>query len=155
MAINPNTNFTTGAVLTADQQNRFPRGIMAYAQSTSSSGVNTTEAVIFTVSFTAVANRYYKLTYHEPILQVPSGVSTATEVRFRLTNLAGAEQYFSQVQNNATNQYASGYTFQDVLTFSAGSVTLVSTLRASAGTSAAFRTSTAVGFFMVEDIGPA
>ena len=27
MAINPNTDFTTGAILTAAQQNRFPRGI--------------------------------------------------------------------------------------------------------------------------------
>jgi hypothetical protein len=28
MAINPNTQFSSGAVFTADQANRFPRGIM-------------------------------------------------------------------------------------------------------------------------------
>jgi hypothetical protein len=155
MAINPNTDFVSGAVLNASEQNRFPRGIMAYSEKTSSSGVNTTEAVEFTLTFTAVANRYYKLSYHEPILQVPSGVGTATEARFRLNNVSGTELYFSQAQNNATNQYAPDHSFQRIQTFSAGSVTVVATLKASSGTSAAFRTSTAVGFFMVEDIGPA
>ena len=155
MPINPNTDFTTGAVLTADQQNRFPRGIMAYGQLTTSSFFNTIEAVVFTLSFTAVANRYYRLTYHEPILQVPSGTLAATEIRFRLNNLTGTEQYFSQAQNNAVNQYAPGYTFQRVQTFSAGSTTVVATLKASTGSANAFRSSTAIGFFMVEDIGPA
>jgi hypothetical protein len=33
MAINPNTQFSSGAVFTADEANRFPRGIMGYATS--------------------------------------------------------------------------------------------------------------------------
>jgi len=42
MAINPNTDFTSGAVLTAAQQNRFPRGVMALATSSTSYVLTTT-----------------------------------------------------------------------------------------------------------------
>ena len=34
MAVNPNTDFSAGAVLTASQQNRFPRGILGYSSLT-------------------------------------------------------------------------------------------------------------------------
>jgi hypothetical protein len=34
MAINPNTDFTTGQVLTSAEQNRFPRGVMAHPRYT-------------------------------------------------------------------------------------------------------------------------
>lgn len=60
---NPNTDFSSGAVLTAAQQNRFPRGVMALTTSTSNviafgvlAGLSTT--------FTAVANRLYKVSLH-------------------------------------------------------------------------------------------
>ena len=45
MAINPNTDFSSGAVLTAAQQNRFPRGVMAYAQTTTSDATITVEEI--------------------------------------------------------------------------------------------------------------
>ena len=56
MAISPNTDFTTGAVFTADQANRFPRGVMALTESIGSPSNFSTEAVVLTgSSFTAVA----------------------------------------------------------------------------------------------------
>ncbi len=49
MAINPNTNFSAGAVLTSAQQNRFPRGVMAFTKATASGAINS-EAVQITGS---------------------------------------------------------------------------------------------------------
>jgi len=61
MAINPNTNFSAGAVLTSAQQNRFPRGVMAFTKATASGAINSEAVQITGSSFTAVANRYYKI----------------------------------------------------------------------------------------------
>ena len=88
MAINPNTDFSSGAVLTAAQQNRFPRGVMAYNTATATDSSVTAEEVQITgSSFTAVANRYYRITYYEPNLI--STASTGFGLRIRQTNLAG------------------------------------------------------------------
>lgn len=67
MAVNPNTTFTAGAVLTAAQQNRFPRGVMGYVSRTAGDVTLSTSAVTdltgMTTTFTAVANRAYKVTF--------------------------------------------------------------------------------------------
>jgi hypothetical protein len=74
MAINPNTQFSSGAVFTADQANRFPRGIMGYATSTTSQNLTTTSTIStgMTVTFDAETGRLYKVTYLEPEAQTPS-----------------------------------------------------------------------------------
>ena len=61
MAIAPNTTFTSGQVLTATNMNALPWGIVAYAQTTASQSGITTAADLtgLSVTFTAVANRYY------------------------------------------------------------------------------------------------
>jgi hypothetical protein len=60
---NPNTTFTAGAILTADQQNRLPWGVVGYAQKAADQSI-TTQADIasLTATFTAVAGRVYKFT---------------------------------------------------------------------------------------------
>jgi hypothetical protein len=66
MAINPNTTFTAGAVLTADEANRFPRGVMGAVYRTAGDlTVTTTLADLtgMTVTFTAEASRTYKATW--------------------------------------------------------------------------------------------
>ncbi len=66
MAVNPNTTFTSGAVLTAAQQNRFPRGVMGAVYRTAGNvAVTTTQADVtgVTVTFTAEASRTYKATW--------------------------------------------------------------------------------------------
>ena len=98
MAINPNTDFTAGQVLTAAEQNRFPRGIVAFVESTSSSGAITAQTVTLTApAFTAVANRYYKITYFEPVLQ-PSGPPGFITARLRLNNVSGTELQFTDLE---------------------------------------------------------
>jgi ABC-type uncharacterized transport system fused permease/ATPase subunit len=63
---NPNTTFTAGQVLTADQQNRLPRGVMAFVNRTTSVSALTTSYSDITgmsVTFTAVSSRLYKFTW--------------------------------------------------------------------------------------------
>ena len=152
MAISPNTDFTSGQILTAAQQNNFPRGVMAYNQViTSDTTVTATEEVQITSSaFTAVANRYYRITYYEPQLE-HTGVSYIV-ARIRKTNLAGTE-----LQRAITNVPTGSFTFANVVivtTFPAGSTVVVATLESTA-TAKATRAATFPGLLVVEDIGPA
>ena len=155
MAINPNTDFSSGAILTAAQQNRFPRGVMARNTATASDATVTVEEVQITgSSFTAVANRYYRITYFEPYLS--STASTVYTMRIRQTNLAGAIQNSCTVINTVGSVFfgTSGIC-EAISTFSAGTVNVVGTLTSSAGTGNASRSATGYAFLLVEDIGPA
>jgi hypothetical protein len=155
MAISPNTDFTAGAVLTAAQQNRFPRGVMAYTASTTPDATITAEEVQITgSSFTAVANRYYRITYFEPYMS--STASCIFTMKIRQTNLAGTTINSNNVGNTFGNVFFGvGGICQAVTTFSAGTVNVVATLASSAGTGQTGRSSTIYAFLLVEDIGPA
>jgi len=158
MAINPNTDFSSGAVLTADQQNRFPRGVMALATSTTSYTLTTSEVIAtgMSVSFTAVANRYYRITYFEPQAQTASFASN-TSLTLRQTNASGTvlQNTVFQNESNATDQ--SGMTVIRTMTFTAGSITVVGTAKCSltTGTPQLIRDSTRQAQLLIEDIGPA
>jgi len=151
MAINPNTDFTTGAVLTADQQNRFPRGVMALASVTASDTTITAEEVqVTSASFTAVANRYYRITYTEPDLYNGAGYMVG---RLRLTNLAGTQlQRFDNTLGTGNDRFM---VVVWVGTFSAGSTVVVATQTSSSGTGQAVRSATSPAQLVIEDIGPA
>jgi hypothetical protein len=153
MAISPNTDFTSGQILTAQQANQWPRGIVAYTESTSSDTFTTAEKVMITsTSFTAVANRYYKVTYYEP-KQLSSAATSESETRIRLTNISGAVQQFGYVGTSSAVQ--EGQMVQVVTTFAAGATTVCATQQAATGTTTLGRNSTTKAFIMVEDIGPA
>jgi hypothetical protein len=154
MAINPNTDFTAGQILTAAQQNRFPRGVVAFSIETGSITVNGTETVrITSTSFTAVANRYYKITYHEPAL-LTTVAGAGTTMRVRLTNISGAVQQTADASSSGASSAVNSQTLSIVKTFSAGSVVLVGTLQGSVGNEA-FRGASQVAYLLVEDLGPA
>ena len=157
MAINPNTDFTAGAILTADQQNRFPRGIVAYAQSTSASSAITVETVTLTSSsFTAVANRYYKITYFEPIIQSSVTPPSYFTAAIRLTNISGARLQYTELEPTiSTGGDGQLMMLQAIVTFSAGATTVCGTLRAQSNSIVAFGNADVRRFIMVEDIGPA
>ena len=156
MAYNPNTQFSSGAVYTADQANRFPRGIMNVAISTTSYTLTTTEtdATGMTVTFTAEANRLYKLTYYEPQAQTAS-VASNTQLTIRLNNAAGGV-YQNTIIGNETGLDQSGMICTVITTFSAGSVTLVGCAKcnSTAGAPALIRDSTRFANLLVEDLGP-
>ncbi len=154
MAINPNTDFTAGAILTAAQQNRFPRGIVGFtARNTDSTGLNA-EAISITCStFTAVANRYYKITYFEPLLDTDTA-GEQIQMRVRLTNLAGTIQQVTTFQTTGGTPAANSQTLSIVKTLAAGSTVLVATLQGN-GFFNAYRNSANTAYICVEDLGPA
>jgi hypothetical protein len=153
MAIAPNTTFVSGAILTAAQQNAFGFGIVAFTQSTSSDTFTTAEKVMLTsTSFTAIANRYYKVTYYEP-KQLSSAGTSESEARIRLTNISGAVQQTGYI-GTGSSVYQSQIV-QVITTFSAGSTTVCATQTAATGTTTLARSATVKAFIMVEDIGPA
>lgn len=155
MAISPNTDFTTGAVFTADQANRFPRGVVAYTDIAGDDFTITTEEVQITgLSFTAVANRYYKVTYYEPNV-ASSTASGYVIARLRLTNISGAIKQACVVQLPTSGISNAFFNLQFVGTLSAGTTNFVATAQSSAGTAALDRSTSSPAFLLVEDIGPA
>ena len=159
MAINPNTDFTAGQVLTAAEQNRFPRGIVAQASTTTSdTNITSTETVQLTASsFTAVANRYYKITYYEPQAIPAAGVPNFIQLRIRLTNTTGTNYAtgLNQADTNTSPAVGASVTVTAITTLSAGSTTIVATALVNGGTGTNARGSGQPAFLIVEDIGPA
>ncbi len=153
MAISPNDNFTAGQILTAQECNNWPRGVMAYNEVTATDNTITAEEVQITgSSFTAVANRYYRVTYFEPTLIGSAGGTF--QQRIRLTNLAGTLQQVSNVTMVVIGNAGAGIC-STVVTLTAGTQNFVGTLQASAGTGTSSRSATGKAWLLVEDIGPA
>jgi hypothetical protein len=152
MAINPNTDFTAGAILTAAQQNRFPRGVVAIGTAAGTDNFTAEEVELTTSSFTAVANRYYRVTYFEPKMYVNAGDVEIT-MRIRLTSIGGAVQQTAITQ--ASGSYGQTANMSIVKTFTAGATVLVGTLQIASGTGTAERSATQSAYLLVEDLGPA
>jgi hypothetical protein len=152
MAISPNVDFVAGAVLTATQQNQFPRGIMSYNEATAVDTSITTEEIMITSSaFTAVANRYYRITYFEPN---PSGGTGYFTFRIRKGTTTAGTQLQSSFTTAGFGIERTGIAVW-VGTLSAGSQQVIGTSAMSAGTGIVARGATYPAFLMVEDIGPA
>ena len=155
MAINPNTDFTVGQVLTAAQQNRFPRGVMALATTTtgSQSGVSTVVDITgMSVTFTAVASRNYKVSYHI------YGVPTVTNACFSVNLQQGATIKQISIANGGVASVGATLNGLFVGTFSAGSTTLKLTGALTVSSTGTFTFAPAgvlPYFLLVEDIGPA
>jgi hypothetical protein len=156
VAISPNNDFTAGQVLTATECNQFPRGVMAFVQSTTSDTTITTEEIQLTsASFTAVANRYYRITYYEPQVGTPATAGASVTSAIRLTNLAGTRYQLGNIQNAPATSVSYNMTTVWVGTLTAGSTVIVATLACSSGTANATRSATAPAQLTIEDIGPA
>lgn len=133
----------------------LPRGVMSFTPVTTSDfSINSNEETQVTgASFTAVANRYYKITYFEPSLNHISGGDVKTAVgRIRLTNVNGAIQQTAKSWLYVTNE---DMLCVAITTLPAGTVTLVGTLQVEGSpvTMIATRSSTQYAFLLVEDIG--
>lgn len=157
MAINPNTQFSSGAIYTADQANRFPRGIMALATSTTSdTSVTGEEVELGAISFTAVASRYYKITYYEPDIGISGAGANTLQMRIRNgTTTAGTllQQAFQWIPSSSVDTSGTCLWFG---TFTAGTQNIVAT--AQQGGAVTFTLNRGTGkaaWLVVEDIGPA
>ena len=152
MAVNPNTNFTTGSVYTAGQANRFPRGAMGYVVEQSSNlSVTNSEADLsgMSITFTAEAGRLYRVSFNCFYLQ--SDASSRFIINFN--NTTGTT--FASTQQ--VNPVASGYnTFSYSYIFgvaSSGSVTRKITSQTTGGTVTIFGSSTSPISYLIEDVG--
>ena len=129
----------------------LPRGIMSFTSRTTADSTITGEEVQITgASFTAVANRYYKITYFEPSVLHNTGNTGNVVARIRLTNISG-----SVIQQSLSWVYS---TYDDmscvaITTLTAGTTNFVATLQSPSGTMTANRGSTQYAFLLVEDIG--
>jgi len=158
MAINPNTDFTVSAVLTASQMNRFPRGVMAFTSSTTTPASFSSETVTITgSSFTAVANRYYRITYYEPAITIATAASFY-QTRIRLTNISGTVYGSADTLVNTLSVGSSSISLVVVTTLSAGTTNFVATGVSGSGNNITCTRGGLVNrtaFLLVEDIGPA
>jgi hypothetical protein len=109
------------------------------------------------VSWTAIANRNYKITYFEPQILTPSVANGFVSATIRLTNAAGAAYSVTYCQTNSATPMTQIGGASVIKTFSAGTVTIVGCLVASSttGTPVATRDATAPAYLLVEDMGPA
>jgi hypothetical protein len=155
MAIAPNTTFTTGAVFTAAQANAYGFSTVALATTTTGSQAGVTTVVDLTgmsVTFTAIASRNYKVTYH--IYAVP----TVTNACYSVNLQQGATVKQISIVNGGVAGVGTTLNGLFVGTFSAGSVTLKLTGALTAGSTGSF-TFAPAGILpftlLVEDIGPA
>ena len=150
MAVSPNVDFTAGQILTAAQQNNFPRGVMAYVINTTTNPTVTTAAADvtgMTLTWTAVANRLYRVTFEGMI-----GNSNTSQNQYFFSN-------GSNVQLDQTFQENPGGQFQ-VICFQylflgvAGSTTVKLRAEEQVGTLTFYGTGTRSRSIICEDLGP-
>lgn len=155
MAISPNDTFTSGQILTAQECNNFPFGVVGLATNTTAvqpgiTGV--TDLTGMSVTFTAIANRNYKASYHV------YGIPTVTNACYSVNLQEGAT--IKQIANVNGGVATVGTTAGAVYvgTFSAGSHTLKLTGQLTTGSTGTINFTAASvlpWILVVEDIGPA
>ena len=134
-------------------------GLVALTSSqTSSASINTTETAMLTSSsFTAVANRYYKLSYYEPFVQPSSPAPGYMTFRIRLTNTSGTTYQYADIEPIGAGIDGQMIHLQVITTLTAGSTVIVGTGKTSTNTFLAYGGAAlgATRQLIVEDIGPA
>jgi hypothetical protein len=148
------TNTTQIATMASKPWN-IPWGVVSFTESATPPANFTSEAVMITgASFTAFANRYYKVTYFEPD---PASVSATSWLacRIRVTNLAGTLKQQGYVQLPTAGVSNSMMSVIWVGTLSSGTTNFVGTLQSASGTGGVDRSSIMKAFIIVEDLGPA
>jgi hypothetical protein len=157
MAIAPNTTFVANTVLTAAQQNAFGFSTVALATATANYALTTSIATSgLSVTFTAIANRNYKISWYEAQCQITNIASGVTTMQLRVTNAAGTLLQNTFAKNASTISGTIQVLCMYVGTFSAGSTTIVgcASTTSLSDAPALSRQATAPAFLLVEDIGP-
>lgn len=128
----------------------LPWGLVVSGDFTNGSSVSSyfTTTNMPTVTFTAIANRRYKVTWFEPEI-VANGYNY---LELRQTNATGT--LFARAWFDVSGEGTAATITAGPLTFTAGSVTLVTVLNTS-GNGFCTRGASEIARLMVEDIGPA
>jgi len=128
MAINPNTTFTAGQILTADQQNRLPRGLLALGKSAGTLVTfGTTAANLCSATFTLATSRQIQFIGSIPLIDLPS-----TNQRINAILFDGATTVANQFGLAVTSVDATNVVLTRVFELAAGTYTY--TLRAATST---------------------
>jgi hypothetical protein len=155
MAISPNNTFTSGQILTASECNSFPFGVVGYTQSTTLLQAGVTTEVDLTgmsVTFTAIANRYYKISAYMYAIPTVTNAVVAVNIKQGATTL---QQIFTNAGIAAAGATVTGYV---VKTFTAGSTTLKLSGALAAGSTGTMTFNAGATLpvsILVEDMGPA
>jgi len=144
----PNTAFTVGQVLTSQQQNNFPFGVMGYVSKVDANfAITTTSTTITgsTITFTGVAGRIYKASF-----QGLSQKGTADNIlSFKI--FKGATQISQSSQYLVSGAY---WIPNGIAVFTAtGSTSMTVQATADAGTGTLYCAAVNPFTFVIEDIG--
>ena len=153
MAISPNTTFVAGNILTASQQNAFGFGIVAYQADAVAASFAGETVNIISSSFTAIANRYYRITYFQPQMQINANDGYSLIKIRKGTTTAGTQIQQGFISNPTSGLPTSG-TVSAVTTLTAGAQQVCATIT-STNTTTTNTSATNFGYLLVEDIGPA
>jgi hypothetical protein len=128
-----------------------------YVANTSTQSGITAEVALtgMTITFTAIANRLYRLSYFEPNIDRSGGVSTGYffAARLRYTNTSGTQLAIAYRQLSGTN--ADATSVEAIISPAAGSTVVIVSGQSENGTMNLNRSSTAPASFSIQDIGPA
>jgi hypothetical protein len=155
MAISPNDTFTSGQILTAQECNNFPFGVVGYTESTTLSQGGVTSIVDLTgmsVTFTAIANRYYKISASMYAYPSVTNACASLSIRQGSTTLQTIITNLGVAGVGAT---MTGYTLE---TFTAGSTTLKLSGALTSGSTGTILFNAAATLpvsILIEDLGPA
>ena len=152
MAINPNTTFIAGAILTAAQMNRLPFGVVQYSGTVASQAVTTiTDLTGLSATWTAIASRTYVIQAFATAYSSVGGDS----IGLAIATSAGATVAIGHAVSN-TNAVAVAINVAYKVTPSAGSVTYkLRGQRSGTGTATYQPDGLTPSFILVTDLGPA
>jgi hypothetical protein len=154
MAINPNTTFTAGAILTASQMNRLPYGVMQYAgTATIQTGITSiTDLTSLSATWTAIAGRTYLI---QAFATAVSSVA-ADSIGLAIATSGGTTVAIGHAVSN-TNAVAVALNVSYKVSPSAGSVTYKLRGQRGAGTgNVSFQADGLTpSYILVTDLGPA
>ena len=135
----------------------MPRGIVALGTMSSNYTLTTSAVALNAVSWTAVADRYYRVTYFEPEAQTSTVSASTTTLQIRSgATAAGGQLSSGRITTSAAVKVQGAVTVSYVTaTFAAGTQTVnASALTSSTtGTPVLVRSATSRAFLMVEDLG--
>jgi hypothetical protein len=152
MAISPNNAFVAGQVLTAQECNNFPFGVVGLVERTAGNLTITNTVADLTgmsVTFTALANRVYRFS----VLATGEKATTETWTGIFLTNAANTT-YLSSYSTAPAGQYWNGSFSGYVSGFTAGPITVKLRARCDSNTSLVLASAGNPLQLIVEDMGP-
>jgi hypothetical protein len=155
MAITSNNTFTTGQILTSQECNNFPFGVVASVQS-AGGNVNISTGALqnvtdMTLTFTAIAGRTYKFTVNASAIKNTSESWTYLTVTTGAGVQVGTGCYASAAAGEYANLSFSGY----ITGVAAGSQTYKLMATTGAATSTIIRSGSDFCQLIIEDIGTA